>query len=232
MRVEKNGFVLHLEGTWMEISNKYGVLEHGDVVVDSVASPEKYAKKKLNKFISVHSIFEESNPTCIKRVAHDSGTGEYIQLQAVLQVGWDCWTVQRFDNELVYMGEIWPGCKYPDEVLGWMRENYEIESGLPAYVYRNYQLADCTRGGISAHTSELYVLSEHKGPSEPEDIRQCVYIEGRKTCGEQYICSKPIYFRKLWYMAGGNFLYTSDNRFKEITKSKYPIPIHDRYEGR
>lgn len=25
MRVEKDGFVLHLESTWMEISNKYGV---------------------------------------------------------------------------------------------------------------------------------------------------------------------------------------------------------------
>lgn len=24
MRIEKEGFVLHLEGTWCEISNKYG----------------------------------------------------------------------------------------------------------------------------------------------------------------------------------------------------------------
>lgn len=31
MRLEKNGFALYLEGTWLEISNKYGVLEHGDV---------------------------------------------------------------------------------------------------------------------------------------------------------------------------------------------------------
>ena len=30
MRTEKDGFVLHLEGTWMEISNKYGMLESGD----------------------------------------------------------------------------------------------------------------------------------------------------------------------------------------------------------
>lgn len=27
MRIEKEGFVLHLEGTWCEISNKYAVLE-------------------------------------------------------------------------------------------------------------------------------------------------------------------------------------------------------------
>ena len=30
MRIEKEGFVLNLEGTWCEISNKYGVQEHGD----------------------------------------------------------------------------------------------------------------------------------------------------------------------------------------------------------
>ena len=28
MRIEKEGFVLNLEGTWCEISNKYGVQEH------------------------------------------------------------------------------------------------------------------------------------------------------------------------------------------------------------
>lgn len=33
-------------------------------------------------------------------------------------------------------------------------------------------------------------------------------------------------------MAGGNILYTSDSRFKQITGISYPIAIHDRYEGR
>lgn len=34
MRIEKEGFVLHLEGAWCEISNKYAVLESGDVAVN------------------------------------------------------------------------------------------------------------------------------------------------------------------------------------------------------
>lgn len=38
--------------------------------------------------------------------------------------------------------------------------------------------------------------------------------------------------RECWYMAGGNILYTSDSRFKQITGISYPIAIHDRYEGR
>lgn len=232
MRVEKDGFVLHLEGTWMEISNKYGVLEHGDVATDPEDVPEGYAEKALEKFIQQHSVSERSNPTCVKKVAYDGERKEYIQLQAVLPVGGDCWLVQKFDNELVYIGEIWSGCKYRDEVQDWMRTNFDIDSCLMAGVYRDSRLGDCTNNGISAHASDLYILAEQKGPFEPEDIRQCVYIEWRNCCGEQYIDCKPAYFPKRWYMAGGNFLYTSDSRFREITKSKYPISIHDRYEGR
>lgn len=233
MRIEKDGFVLYLEGTWMEISNKYGVLEHGDVATDPRNIPKGYAEKALEKFIQQHSVSERSNPTCLKRVAYDSERKEYIQLQAVLPVGKDYWIVQKFDNELVYMGEIWSGCKYRDEVQDWMRTNFEIESCLRAGVYRDSSFGDCTNNGISAQASDLYILAEQKGLFEPEDIRQCVYIEWREVevCGEQYIDCKPAYFPKRGYMAGGNFLYASDIGFREITKSSYPIPIHDRYEG-
>lgn len=31
-------------------------------------------------------------------------------------------------NKDIQMGELWSGCKYPDEVLDWMKSNYEIES--------------------------------------------------------------------------------------------------------
>ena len=232
MRVEKDGYVLHLEGTWMEISNKYGVLESGDVAVDPEDVPEGYAEKALEDFISKHGVAKKSNPTCIKRVAFDSDSNEYIQLQAVLPAGGEHWIIQKFDNELVYMGTVWSGCRYQDEALEWMRTKFDIESCLMAGMYRDNRLGDCTNNGISAHASDLYILSEKKGPFEPEDIRQCVYVEWREGCGEQYIDCKPAYFPKRWYMAGGNFLYTSDSRFKEITKSKYPIPIHDRHEGR
>lgn len=231
MKIERNGFVLHLEGTLIEISNKYGVLEHGDVAAYPENVPEGYAEKKLDDFIFQHSVAEKSNPTCVKKVAFDPASKEYIQLQAVLPVNGECWIVQKYDNELVYMGEEWSGCKHRDEVQDWMRTNFDIESCLTARVYRN-GLGDCTNSGISAHAEELYILAAQKGPFEPEDIRQCVYIEWREVCGEQYIDCKPVYCRKRWYMAGGNFLYTSDSRFKDITKSKYPISIHDRHEGR
>lgn len=231
MRLERNGFVLNLEGTWMEISNKYGVLEHGDAVVDPENIEEGFAERKLEEFIERHQVADVSTPTCIKKVAFDVVSKEYIQLQAVFQEGSEYWVVQKFDNELVYMGEVWSGCKYQDEVKDWMHSNFNIESCLIAEVFRS-ALGDCTNNGISKDRKELYILSTQKGPFEPQDIRECVYIEWREVMGEQYIDCKPAYCRKRWYMAGGNFLYTSDSRFKDITKSKYPISIHDRYEGR
>lgn len=232
MRIEKEGFVLNLEGTWCEISNKYGVQEHGDVAVNEEDIPEGYAEKKLAQFIGTHKVrgFMKAE-NCEKKVAFDPETKEYIQLQAVKPVGDDVYVVQKFDNELVFMGEIWSGCKHKDEVLDWMRSNYEVDSCLTAEVYRN-PLGDCTNDGISSYQRELYVLAAQKGPFEPEDIRQCVYIERREIMGKEYIDCKPAYCRKRWYMMGGNFLYTSDSRFKEITGISYPIAIHDRYEGR
>lgn len=187
MRIEKEGFVLNLEGTWCEISNKYGVQEHGDVAVNEEDIPEGYAEKKLDQFIGTHKVrgFMKAE-NCEKKVAFDPETKEYIQLQAVKPVGDDVYVVQKFDNELVFMGEIWSGCKHKDEVLDWMRSNYEVESCLTAEVYRN-PLGDCTNDGISSYQRELYVLAAQKGPFEPEDIRQCVYIERREVMGKEYI---------------------------------------------
>lgn len=230
MKLEKNGYVLYLEGTWMEISNKYGVLESGDITVNSEDILEDFAKKKLQAFIEKHSVLDFPHPEVVKRVAFDECSNEYIQLQAFFNKNDGWWTVQQYDNELVYMGEFWSGCRYKDEVTDWMHANFDIEACLSAKVYKN-PLGDCTNGGISTRRRTLYILSATKGPFEPEDIRDCVYIEWREIGDEKYIDCRPAYCQKRWYMSGGNFLYSSDSRFKEVTKSNYPISIHDRYEG-
>ena len=55
MRAEKNGFVLIIEGTWCEISNRYGVVEHGNVILPDEVS-EDFAETMLDKFIREHSV--------------------------------------------------------------------------------------------------------------------------------------------------------------------------------
>lgn len=232
VRVEKDGFTLYLSGTRMEICNKYGMLEHGDVaVLDPGTIPEGWAEKRLDRFIRKHKVMDFLRSDAIKKVAFDPGTQRYIQLQAVYSESDKVWMVQKYDDEFVYMGEIWSGHEDPDKVENWMHDNYQIKSGLIAYVLRD-GLGDCTNRGISSERKELYIMTEEKYPFEPEDLRQCVGIEHRDCCGEAYVDAKPLHFPRRWYMAGGNFLYTSDSRYKEITGIRYPVSIHDRYEGR
>lgn len=197
MRVEKNGFVLVIEGNWCEISNRYGVVEYGNVVLPDEV-PENLAKIMLDKFIQDHSVREcdPLNQDCIKRVAFDRQRKEYFQLQAVHKRQDDYWIVQKYDNELVYMGEVSSGCKDYDEMLNWMRANFDIKSCLIAAVYRNGCMSDCTNGGISAERKELYILSATKGPFEPQDIRECVYIEKKEVAGSEYM--------NWWMLAGIN----------------------------
>ena len=169
MRIEKEGFVLHMEGTWCEISNKYAVLESGDVAVNEEDIPAGFAEKKLDRYIETHKIRGYGKVDgCVKRVACDERTKEYIQLQAV-KLDDDTYMVQEFDNELVFMGELWSGCKYPDEVIDWMKSNYEIESCLTAEVYRS-SLGDCTNNGISSYARELYILDTQKGVYVPDGM--------------------------------------------------------------
>ncbi len=234
LRAEKNGFVLTIEGTWFEIFNKHGVVQYGSVVLPEVVL-ENYAEQVLDKFIEEHSVKDiaegyMASPHCVKMVAYDEVLGDYVQLQAVNSKENEYYLIQKYDSDLVYMGEEFSGCKYCDEVKDFMRTNYKIVSGLTAEVYKN-PLGDCTNGGISSKRRSLYILAENCGPFEPSDIRECVSIVEREVMGQVYVNAKPIYRKKRWYMAGGNFLYTGDSRYKEITGISYPVSIHDRCEG-
>lgn len=229
MRIEKKGFTLNLEGTWMEISNAYGVLEHGDVAVCQEDIPETFAEQKLDRFIRDHEVKLPGMNGCVKRVALDKEKNEYIQLQAVRWSN-DEYMLQIFDKDLVFMKEDLTGCSHSYEVADWMHAHYDVQAGLDAYVYR-HGLGDCTNGGISSTRNRLCILDNDVCVHEPEDIRECVYVDD-KFMEQGYTCVKPIYHKDKWFMAGGNFLYTSDSRFRDVTGAMmHPISIHDRCEG-
>ena len=103
---------------------------------------------------------------------------------------------------------------------------------LPIQVYRSTNIGDCTNGGISSRFESLllvhpegFVSIDETNP--PENLVQLVKIE---TFGGEYMCIKPVAEPSgIGWMAGGNFAYSSDSRFNDL--SKYPLSIHDRQES-
>lgn len=223
---EYKGYVGIAEGEKFTISNKYGVVSSRKFKVRG-ADIESQLSKELELCYQKHRVW--NSESVIKRVAYDEKRGEYIQLQALYDREEKVYVLQIFDNELMFMEEIWTGCKYKDEVCDWMHTNYNIVTGLPADVYKDG--TDCTNYGISASRKELYIVSKQRMPFEPSDIRQCVKVNKRNIMGAEYINAVPLYFSMNHYMAGGNFVYTMDSRYKDIVGLSYPIAIHDRYEG-
>ena len=99
--------------------------------------------------------------------------------------------------------------------------------GLSCEVYRN-DLGDCTNGGISS-THKSLIIDKTDGPFEG-DAANSVKIEVKNFNGYEYKYVVPVNQPEgmCGPMFGGNFIYSSDSRFAKI--SKYPLPIHDRFE--
>lgn len=233
IKLENNGLTFILEGTWYEISGPEGVVESGSMLTDSLTDDEITSKatKHFQEYIKGHTIEDTEHDSIVKLVAWDQERRDYIQLQAVKTGEADYYIIQEYNTDMVFLREYETEVWYRDEIKEYMKGKYEVQRGLSAEVFRS-ELGDCTNGGISSEARELYLLGCETSPFYPTDLRQCVMIEGRDVMGEHYVSAKPIVHRKRWYMAGGNFLYTSDSRYKEITGISYPVSIHDRYEGR
>lgn len=90
---------------------------------------------------------------------------------------------------------------------------------------------DCTNNGISARFDQIYI--EHPEGNEVIDLDEapenfCI-VRHKELFGKVYIDVVPYHLKDRWCMMGGNFVYSSDSRFREL--NEYPIPIHDRIEN-
>ena len=106
---------------------------------------------------------------------------------------------------------------------------------LSVYIYRND--SDCTNGGVSANKNRLSFAGPGvEGPFEIEKNEIYLGLVIRNLFGETYLHVDPMINGKKYKpfndsvgpMFGGNFIYSSDSRFRFV--SNYPIPIHDRFE--
>lgn len=98
---------------------------------------------------------------------------------------------------------------------------------------------DCTAEGVTSKNKSLYLFAEYVTRKEIEEFRQERNID-KSACLRVVKRENPIYgsYAEVVYkekegawMSGGNFVYTSDSRYFEVTNVRYPISVHDRCES-
>ena len=222
MRFEKYGYTVEvdIETKKFKILNQYGEHVSGRIIRNVIN--DEICEFLLFDFLSTHSVSKITEDRYYKRVALNE-KNEYIQLQAVKRQ--PSYFIQEYDNELMYIRSVYAGEIGKCDIIEKMKEMYNIQHGLMADVFKS-PFDDCTNKGISSKADELYIVYD-KAPLILMDIRECVTVEKLQTRYGEYVKCKPVYESNNMYAAGGNFLYTSDCRFKEITGIEYPVPIHD-----
>lgn len=106
-----------------------------------------------------------------------------------------------------------------------------MKKALSLEVFRTARLGDCTNNGISSQFHSVLLIHPEGYIDVADDGSNHLglpVVEIETKIGG-YKCLKQVGDTR-WLMFGGNFAYTSDSRFREI--NAYPLPIHDRYEGR
>ena len=99
---------------------------------------------------------------------------------------------------------------------------------LLVFVYRN-DLGDCTNNGVtSPQFNHKFVVPCEYGNITEEDVAKAGYVVLEPGINGGVLNFRPR-GEKGWTMAGGNFVYTSDSRFRR-TYGTAPISVHDRVE--
>ncbi len=106
-----------------------------------------------------------------------------------------------------------------------------------AYILRS-TLGDCTNNGVTSRQKDIYLFSggtteEIQAYADDHHIAYelCFQIEViRKGQSNEYRRAVPAFTRGKWWMSGGNYAYSCDSRYREVTGIPYPISVHDRTE--
>lgn len=109
--------------------------------------------------------------------------------------------------------------------------------GLHANVYKTGRFgraSDCTNGGISGRCEQVTVVGiEGAEIFEPTTNSPAVKLVRRVIGGEAVIHAEPVEpppAGSFGWMAGGNFIATSDGRFGRAVGFYGAVSLHDRYE--
>jgi hypothetical protein len=114
---------------------------------------------------------------------------------------------------------------------------------LNTYVLKHTGFGDCTCNGITSQKNSLTISNNY------EDDVDLIVVDGTNgACNVLNPEDKTVRYVKAiprkniveivdgeyrldsWLMMGGNYVSTSDSRYREITGIAYPVPVHDRIE--
>ena len=222
--ITNEGFRCEITESGMEIWNSEKQIYSERFEVPATAEDIPNLVSQFNLFTSMRTVYTSESKVCIKRVVYYGG--DLAQMQIVKDQFSDDWIVMFFDCGLNYIREV---SLAADKVQDYVENLAPVVKGISGYVFRS-NLGDCTNKGISSDHDRLYIVSDD-GWSVLTDIRECVTVERRIIEHSEYVNVRPVYKADRWYMSGGNFLFSSDARFKEVTGVDYPVAIHDRYES-
>lgn len=99
-------------------------------------------------------------------------------------------------------------------------------------------LGDCTLGGTTSNNRSLYLFRPYITDDqilyicekEGIDKDKCLRVVRHSI---SYNYAEVVFKRQAkegTYMAGGNFVYSCDSRYKDVSGISYPISVHDRFE--
>lgn len=108
-------------------------------------------------------------------------------------------------------------------------------------IYKQVNSVNCTNNGASSRFNKLYIVRPYvtlqhvkelvKKYPERYNIEQFFRIDMSFYETHRYIRLEPLTKGGKYCMFGGNYLKSSDSRFKEfVFNLPYPVPIHDRFE--
>ena len=103
--------------------------------------------------------------------------------------------------------------------------------GLPVNVLRSEY--DCTVGGLTSRVNRCWLITDDPNHLEIKDETDLLQLKKQVIGGSLYLRAVPVQApqdaaQRRGPMMGGNFIWSSDSRFREI--NEYPIPVHDRWE--
>ena len=97
---------------------------------------------------------------------------------------------------------------------------------------------DCSNNGATSRHDDIYLFNggtaeEIQAYADDHDIPYeiCFKVEVlRRGEPHEYHRAVPAFKSGKMWMAGGNYAYSCDSRYEEVSGIRYPISVHDRSE--